>query len=415
MNLNKKIHNSRNFWVISAVYFLLLLKAGFFFVEEMNIVTAPLYLLYLLLIAAFYGKNSMDENACLAAMILFALRVVNWCFNGAPALNAAVMWVVNLCTAVVIVLLFSEQEFKKAFASVIYVMCIAGIVGAILNRVNPRIIQLLPRFSNSKGLAGYFGVFSFFSYHSGAFRLEGLFWEPGAFQAFIIFAMLIENYRLGGRIKRLIVYSIAIVLTYSSTGIVCLAFFWLLKVSSSGKKNFRFLILIFLIAVVALVYALLSSKLTGFLKYTLVDKFQGIFDYSVGGEHSSGSVRIDSVVLPLMNYYKNIPFGLGEGGYEELRRIVGHAMFTCTPVNYFVYDGLISGCISFYGFYHQFSEKLTFLQRIAVVLLIMLSVSTESLSGNPILTVFILYGFRNIRFTAGQKGALRQEYEYIGS
>ena len=118
-----------------------------------------------------------------------------------------------------------------------------------------------------------------------------------------------------------------------------------------------------------------------------------ILDYQVGVSTYASS-RIDSIILPL-RYFINNPFlGIGERGYAEISAIVGHSMFTCTPVNYIAKYGLLFGAISYWGMIRFFYIKnLSIINSILLALCILITLSSEAFTLNPILTCMILYGF----------------------
>ena len=73
------------------------------------------------------------------------------------------------------------------------------------------IINILPALTNSTGRIGRYAVLTiisdFASSTAGLQRVQGLFWEPGAFQCMIVFAVIFEIFKFKSlTLKKMIVY-----------------------------------------------------------------------------------------------------------------------------------------------------------------------------------------------------------------
>lgn len=388
---------SFDFWLI---YFLLLFKAGFFFVENYNVITAPFFLL-ILVMSALFNHVTVEKKVFYVTAINIALIFVCNLFHGTPEINVITLTMINLLTAMCLVSAIDLNTFEKNYCKVIYCICIVSIIGYLILTLNSSVLNILPRFTNSTGRSSYFLIFSMVAdfRFAGAHRIQGIFWEPGAFQTFITVAFLVEffhDFGFKNYTRRRIVYSLSLLLTFSTTGIVCLCLIWVL-VLGKYREHFKTVRIILLVIVIITIYMSLRQKLTGFWRYTLVDKIQQMLHYTVGTQNEASS-RMDSIVLPL-KYFNDPIFGIGENGYNYIGQMVGHTMFTCTPINYIVKYGVIFGAISYCGIIKLICKDVTSKMDFALVLAtILISVSTENYLLNCIMTIFILYGFKEDKY-----------------
>ena len=130
----------------------------------------------------------------------------------------------------------------------------------------------------------------------------------------------------------------------------------------------------------------------------------------------SSTVRADSIIYPFQLFISNPLLGGGYSGLLGLSQFMGHAMTTCTPLNYFATYGVVYGGIMMYLFY-RLSVRISNGSRgkwMVFVLLIIITFS-EDFNGTTIINIFLLYGLldsncRPINFSDKTKGC---EYENI--
>ena len=253
----------------------------------------------------------------------------------------------------------------------------------------------LPTLENSAGRIGYFAIFTVISDFSnaGMQRCQGIFWEPGAFQALVILALIIEKclpeYRQYKYHKY--VYSIAILMSFSTTGYVALLIYWALELKAIKKT------LAYIPIIVAVVFCFISfdPAVLGYLNFTLVTKFKAIFEYQVGSS-SVASTRVDSVLLPLqifINNPLNYIFGNGQKGAIEMFRMAGTLMATCTPINYVVKFGLPICVVSYYGFIRLINGiKENTITKIIIFILLVVAFSSEAFDFSLFMNMLLFYG-----------------------
>ena len=302
-----------------------------------------------------------------------------------------------------IVSIISIDSFSKYFSNIILLICGVSLVGHLLFISGIPLIHLLPTITNSHGHSVYFaGLAEFWmDASSGGYRLQGIFWEPGAFQAMIILAAILDLYK-NNPVKirfRLLCYAVTLFFTYSTTGYICLLLFFILLMVKGRKMkaSLVFIIVSLSLFIVVLVNSLFN-RLEGFLYFSMFGKLELLVEAFKYGDSNAATSRVDSIILPFKYFLDSPIFGLGERGFDEIYQKVGHNMFTCTAVNYFAYYGVICGIICCIGFanYIRLKSK-TFIEAFILIFILLITTGSENFAFNPIFTTFMLYGFVRLK------------------
>lgn len=147
-------------------------------------------------------------------------------------------------------------DFNKlavAFVKVIKILAIYSLIFYLLSWTGLK--QIFPVISNVAGTELYNGVFAFMLTASDVLpRNWGVFWEPGAYQAYLCLAILVDMFFLKNtKPYNFLIFAITIMSTLSTTGIICLGLIMLLYVltvkGNKYKINRRVILLSILLAV----------------------------------------------------------------------------------------------------------------------------------------------------------------------
>lgn len=386
-----------------AVYLLLLFKAGFYFIEQLNMVTAPFFFAYLFFIAVRY-RNAMvkiDMNDIGVALAMLVLITMTNLVCGLPAINEFGNMLLNMLTALLFVFIISKEQFIKAYCDIIYLIGIASLIAWVLMTFVPAVFNIIPSLVNTSNRVGYFCGLTIVSDFRGASmqRTQGLFWEPGAYQCLVVIAMLLEKYYYSPSKKlfRIIINSAAILLSFSTTGYIALILVWMVLLSKDAK-HFHLIRTGLIALVVGYIWLTFGSRLSGQLWYTLTFKIEGMLNYKTATNYAI-TARVGSITEPLRLFISNPILGIGENGYNEVANTVGLA--TCTPINYLCKYGIIFAGINFYGFYKFLKIKgMRFFETSFVILTLVVSFFSETFFMNPILMIFMFYGYKRSSVTA---------------
>jgi len=380
-----------------AVYLLLLFKAGFYFIEQSNIITAPFFLAYLIFIAVKY-RNALvriDMNDISVALAMLFLITMTNLVCGLPEINEFVNMLLNMLTALLFVFIIPKEQFIKAYCDIIFLIGVASLIAWVLMTFVPVIFNYIPALVNTSNRVGHFCGLTIVSDFRGASmqRTQGLFWEPGAYQCLVVIAMLLEKYHYNppNKMIRIIINSAAILLSFSTTGYIALILVWMVLLSKDAK-HFHLIRTGLIALLVGYVYLTFGSRLSGQLWYTLTFKIEGMLNYKTATNYSI-TARAGSIIEPLRLFVSNPILGIGENGYNEVASTVGLA--TCTPINYICKYGIIFAGINFYGFYKFIKKKgMRFFETAFIILTLVVSFFSETFFMNPVLMIFMFYGYK---------------------
>lgn len=291
--------------------------------------------------------------------------------------------------------IYGVEEFKQSFCRVMAFLCITSLIFFA-------IYMLVPSMDSRSNVVGTGGLTAsnmiIFVKYVGLSRNMSMFWEPGAFQTFIILAMTFELFNEKASAFRLTLYAVTILSTFSSAGYIGLAMVLLLaflKKSDSATKSIRFWVVSATMLIIVFVYvnqdALFdTSSSTVFGKIIDFLNEEG-YNSTV---RTSVSTRYYAVIKPVEEFFKDPLLGCGYAGLIERTKLYTYGMNTCTFVNWFAVYGVFYGLIISVG-YLKFAKKLGKTNFMAFMIMVVLFVATmsENYVNNPFFLIFMLYGY----------------------
>lgn len=333
---------------------------------------------FCMLLSAVYNNN---------LMIGYGLRIV---IMGAGFLFAVV---------------YSLDKFMYVFERIIYTIALASIVIYVIGVLLPSAYSVFPTVYNIQAFPFYNAFISVIPKWSdgNVLRLYGPFREPGVYQMYLNMALLFFI-DLNGKLtlKRAIVYIVAIILTFSTTGYIVLLFTFLYYVfkneskKSRIQKNFIILLILLSITILSLYTTLFSA-----------DSF--VFGKLFNDESKSGTARFASILGNLSIFASSPIFGVGITRLPELfvnYIEINYGFFdvksnTSTIFVPFATFGILYGTlwvISLTSFFKSFSTKA--LPMISICLAGLLSFMGENLVEDVL--VYILVGYGIIYFSSSR-------------
>ena len=301
----------------------------------------------------------------------------------------------------------SFYVFSICFERIVFFLCVFSIMGELFAFLTPGLLKVVPKIYNVTNypFAKLFFCNINLGVDSAFIRNSGIFWEPGVYQIYINLALIIDLFYIRRKnLKRVLVYSLAILFTFSTSGYICFVFIMLIYVVQNKKHNgnkqnsffFRVIIILFLVLIG---YILLSSQSVYNLVFGLLGDFQ----------NGSFLARFNSIVA---DYYmaKSSPFiGVGMAKVDELttnyaRTILGvYADSNSNGVFYqFAAYGIIFGTVYFLGLLNFMGNlKLSKFTTIGLSIVFLLLFFGERLqSWFPY--IFMFYGIET--FIYGKRG-----------
>lgn len=327
-------------------------------------------------------------------VVCLAIAVISYIVNGEDSKQTTIL-ISFFCLAIIFSSAYSAERWCRAYVRVMSLIAVCSLGLYVITMAAPSVINILPKVTNSKGLEK--GTV-FFAVTPTENRNYGCFWEPGAFQTYILLAFIIEVFKLNAESKkRIAILLLTLVTTFSTAGyaamVIAIVAVMMSGVTNSALgKNTRRIIILALIAGAVSYYII--KNVYPQLYYTLFGKLE---DYGTNKtENSSTGVRMNSIIDVFKVYAENPVFGVGNTEMKRLfKDMYGHSMVTCTYANWFAYFGTLFGCLMIYGlfmFTRFFTDRAPV--RIVLFLAIMASITSEDYVMNPSILILIFYGFQ---------------------
>lgn len=380
--------------------FLLLFLTSSFTVCNSFVPSTITYILWIVPVAFVALKLiNMDFERNLFYVVLFLCfnRVLTTMITGE---NMAVCKsnLISIFVTFVILQNYDLKDILKGFTNVMKFLCVVSLVCYLISLIDKNILGSI----NQSVLYGR----KFYNLIIAVGRLDkslsfprnmGMFWEPGAFQTFIIFAMIIDIFMLNNQsTKTLALYSATVFTTFSTTGYIALVVIYLVIISDNKKISFKTKFGLCLLLGAAIVIIVLNQSIFFETSYSSV--FGKLFRLAESGksaEHSEG-VRLASITEPLKQWLKSPVWGVGRTYLMMyLLNTKSNGMATCTFVNWFAVYGTLYGVVMMIGLM-KFSKSVSsksLIKFIGIFAALMITIISENYVDNAAVTMIPLMGY----------------------
>ena len=336
---------------------------------------------------------------CILSLLL--IPYILSCFFRECSTSMFVIYLAYIFVGYFVATRISFDTFSRVFEKTIYFICCFSIVIELIAYIIPSISHIFPIVTNTADHQIVNFVFSGIelnNFGSVFLRNHGIFWEPGVFQIYINFALIIYLfYQKKFSIKKVLIYSLSIFITFSTAGyivyaVIMLSYFLNSKDFSSINKTYRRLF-VFLFSAVLLI--VLLSETSGILYDKLFSKFDM--------QNGSFLARFNSIVSDFYMVKSSPWIGVGMGNINKLtefyaRQVLGvYADSNSNGVFYqFAAYGLIFGFTYLFGLIGIFKRfNISRFTKICLCCAFLLMFFGERLeSWFPY--VFMFYGYTSI-------------------
>jgi hypothetical protein len=271
-------------------------------------------------------------------------------------------------------------DFKEKYVKIMFILAIMSLIFYVIgiSPIGRKFIIKLPIIFNDVGTKyNHFYVYGYQNGIIGRFRNASIFWEPGAYQAFLNLALLF-SYEKKNK-KEMYTYILAILTTFSTTGYLIM-FIILLKDVSMKKMVVFVLIFIFCFPVISDV---------------VINKFKS-------GNQSGDRRKVD-LIVDLLIFKKSVIIGNGYKIYnnEKKERIEKYDIIekqggstNSITINLAIY-GILVISIFIYGFVKvAFHNSPSNRMKIIGILYFVLALSSQGLMFKPLYIILSYYGFK---------------------
>lgn len=379
--------------VYISTFLLLYLNSGF----GLDAISGTLVLILDFALLVFMLLNNIKSiyKIQLLPVICLLIAITSYLVNGEETKQIIIL-VLHFLVAMYFCCSYPVKSWTNAYVTVISLISICSLALYFINIVAPSTLEWLPPIYNSIGLKK--GTI-LLAVTPSLNRNYGCFWEPGAFQTYIIIAFIIEFFCFGIKSKkRFMVLLLALVTTFSTAGYISATICTIAVLISSrydnSKKRATYYVVLLIVVAVFVAYYIIN-RFYPQLAYVLFGKLENF--QKTKNSNSSTGVRVNSIIETFRVFMQNPVFGVGKTHLKGLFRIMyGHEMVTCTYANWFAYFGLLFGLLMLFGLYcfvSIFSERASV--RIMLFFAMIASITSEDYVINPSVLILIFYGYAN--------------------
>lgn len=172
------------------------------------------------------NNRKMTGGGILAFICMVFLLLMSSFVNQDP-LETTLSRTLTLISSIVIVGCYSDREYFTALDRFLFLISVFALVTEFFAYFFPQVISDLPVITNTvkhKIYVYFFGAIEKSNLSRDLIRANGIFWEPGSYSIYLIIGII---YQLFGRSKinvlHLLVYVIALIFTFSTTGYIAFA------------------------------------------------------------------------------------------------------------------------------------------------------------------------------------------------
>ncbi|QEC74791.1 hypothetical protein FSB76_02095 [Mucilaginibacter ginsenosidivorax] len=356
--------------------------------------TAVKLLMYVLLTAyllydAFSKKLISYPNAIVIFLAVFPLlsKVVN--ISKDPDL-------VNTFSTLILYLILGFYRKKLLFsildkyAQIIFFLCIVSVVLGSVFLVNYSLLSVFPVHYNElfADINGYYNLIIYTDRVNNDFRVQSIFWEPGAWVFNEVFALFWYIY-IRKETKGILIYLYSIFLTLSTTGFILLIIIATdIFLFSKDKKLKRRLMLVFVSIISIVVFlSLLISVVTdvnvGEILYVqTVDK---LFTQDNISAANSANDRLDATLSAFKIATENPIFGIGKQQAENTLFVTSSISELCYQLG-FIY------LFVYLCFFRVTFKKINFFISIPFLLVLL---NGEAYSSYILSSLILIYGAKD--------------------
>ena len=377
------------------VLWVVLLSGAVVFSHYYNMMFAVFVVLLFTYLFKFKLKKNILKKFYAPLLFFLILIILNVIYNQNFSDNVTYLHLfTRIFLASTIPLVLSFNEFRDKYLKIIYFLCWTSITIFLIVVFFRETVFLFPLITSNTGAFFHNLLLAVYNVPLQTFpKNSSIFWEPGAFQAFINIAIAFEVlfYKFQNK-KRLIIFVIAILTTFSTTGYIVfilqiISFIFFTKTTNTGVNK---------------IYKILLFSLLGLFL------FSGIFISSVIDKFSETNVsyflRYVGTVLDLSIFTQSPIFGVGPSKYMIL---IENSAYNEYGINMGVSSNSITKLLAVYGFiflflmlYYYFKSTSllggkNFLKRLIYFCILIIIFATENFITSFFFLSILFYGFQN--------------------
>ena len=300
-----------------------------------------------------FRKIHIQVSNIWAIVLMISIMTISSIINE-EMLVTYISRIVTVLLAYVICQTIPRKSFAIIFDKFMTLVASFAILTEVLAYLFPTVLRILPKVTNSANGIFYtyfFGSIQATNIGRQLIRSNGIFWEPGAFSIYLIFAILVQLFILDTiNVKKVIVYIVTLIFTFSTTGYVSLGVLLLTYIfsdrSSKMSKWVKGLFVLFILGFIGLIFMTENSAI-----------YSDVIGKLTSGT-SSATTRYSSIFNGLSVAFKHPFIGVASKSQDYMYSYIhsgesnytnGGTIIANTIVGWSVNYGLIFGILFLVG------------------------------------------------------------------
>ncbi|MCA0430161.1 MAG: O-antigen ligase family protein [Bacteroidetes bacterium] len=306
--------NNKIFFTDYLLVFLLLATTGieYFYRSQNYIVVSTLIAIFIFL----KSKKKLNINSLLIILLFAIVETFQFLLFGGFNLRTPLGTMTRLLLAYLVIEL-TRFKFLTVYVNLIYFLSLISFIFYFCSFIpgffnffyntSPNILPQL--FSGEEGFYKESPNIIIYNFHQASFNMgrnPGPFWEPGAFAVFISLALILNSIKRQKLLKgKNLIFLIALITTFSTTGYMCLFVFIIYSNIDALKKNALYSILLLIVAS----FSIIMYEKIPFLKEKI--------EKDVELKNETTSSRFGSALADIKDFARSPVFGLGRAGAKN--------------------------------------------------------------------------------------------------
>ena len=341
------------------LFMVLFLTSGFVVTNDLMSSSVTIGLWVMVLTILLLQQRKLKPDMIFVFIIIAGSFLISDIFNSEPIINTF-KCLFSFVTVFFLVNRYDPERIKNSYIEIMYLISWISLILFALFTILPSLSNINVVI-NAAGNA-YSNLY-IYTHSSLLQRNQSMFWEPGAFQTFVNIALLFEILKDNTNIKKIFIFTIAVITTFSTTGYIALALCFLLLLIKNNRRDRknkqlrRAIILFVFIAAILIVYNydLFFDRSKNSVFGKIVNFFEN--DQIANNTMSSSTIRYYSFVKSIEAFFRKPIFGWGYEGLSIELFPYTHGMNTCTFINFLSVYGIFYGIPMLVGFILLSKEK----------------------------------------------------------
>lgn len=386
------ITNKKNMMTIF-VFIIMYLSSSMFMDYAISYTIRIMAILLISVMILIYKNRKINKVSTICLLTLLSMQCISVMAHGVN-LGLNIGSFIMLLAAYLVSSIIPFKNFMHSYRKIMFFLCSFSLIVYVLYLLAPGIFSIFPDKVWHIGITFknlYFTTIPVSM--SDYYRNFGIFEEPGVYQIYINYALMIELFFIKKpNIKYIIVYIATLITTISTNGYVVIAILllaYLVKENKGSDEEQKYIKrLKILICVAFFIGLVVFQMLPGYYQaaFTKFTEMSG----NVNNVSGSGDERLRAIVYSWNAYKDNLSLGIGYTGMQES---FSNIIMTCTPLNWFLIYGGIYGilCNVLYLNHISFAKDRLIVKILLGISLIALIVSQE-MSATMFCDLLIFYG-----------------------